>query len=821
MPSQPSNDWERVRQVFEAALLQPAEQRASFVAHSCRDQPAIHDQVAALLASHDRASSFLETPAGVLLGHSASGHASADPAVDPNIGRAIGSYHVESCIGHGGMGTVYRAVRDDDAFRKTVALKLVRGGRYSGYFERRFLLERKILAGLQHPNIATVLDGGTTDAGQPYLVMEYVEGQPITEYSAARAASIPERVALFRIVCAAVQYAHQNLVIHRDIKPANVLVDSHGVPKLLDFGIAKLLTSGAEADVAPTVTMVPVMTPEYASPEQVKGQTVTTASDVYSLGVLLYELLTGRRPYEVQAESLTAIVKAVCETEALAPSEAAHGRNRAILRGDLDTIVLKALRKEPERRYQSAGELSEDLRRHLEGRPVTARADTIGYRAGKFVRRNRAAVTAAVLIAASLVGGIVTTTWQARLAERRFDEARRLIRSVIFDIQPKLGAVPGTTQLRKELIESTLEYLVALGRDAGDDPRLLRELSASYVQLARVQGIQGNANVGDIQAARRTLGEAEKLVARLSKIDPDDPDSLHEAAVLERYLALSFLYEAAYAPAREHSRRAVDLAERAVKIRPDFQAREDLADTRRTLANSSDSAEEFARSQAIYESLLRERPDESRVLRNLSQVYKYAAGLHYQKGEERPGLDLIAKAHAIDEKLLAADPEDPQAQDDLSFSLNQLSWGYSKLGDLTAALAASERSLAMRERMVAQNPGEARAQERLGYVLRAIALLRRQAGDRATSLRDYQRAHAIYTDLRARGYGGAYAASELGSTALELGDLESENLHAEEACRWYRQSAAVFGELAARGALRSDSHGEAEKARRAAAACGE
>src|SRR5688572_29302845 len=314
MPSQPSNDWERVRQVFEAALLQPAEQRASFVAHSCRDQPAIHDQVAALLASHDRASSFLETPAGVLLGHCASGHASADPAVDPNIGRGIGSYHIESCIGHGGMGTVYRAVRDDDAFRKTVALKLVRGGRHSEYFERRFLLERKILAGLQHPNIATVLDGGTTDAGEPYLVMEYVEGQPITAYCAARAASTTERVALFRTVCAAVQYAHQNLVIHRDIKPANVLVDRDGVPKLVDFGIAKLLTSGAEADLAPAATMVPVMTPDYASPEQVKGQTVTTASDVYSLGVLLYELLARRPPYEVHAESLTAIVKAVCET---------------------------------------------------------------------------------------------------------------------------------------------------------------------------------------------------------------------------------------------------------------------------------------------------------------------------------------------------------------------------------------------------------------------------------------------------------------------------------------------------------------------------
>jgi eukaryotic-like serine/threonine-protein kinase len=692
------HDWERVRHVFEAALLQPAEQRASFVAHSCRDEPAIHGQVIALLASHDRASGFLETPAGVLLGHQVGLKADttngatdgASGGKDPNIGRVIGSYRIESCIGHGGMGTVYRAVRDDDAFRKTVALKLVRGGRHSEYFERRFLLERKILAGLQHPNIATVLDGGTTDGGQPYLVMEYVQGQPITEYFAARAvpglrglayvSANSERVALFRIVCAAVQYAHQNLVIHRDIKPANVLVDRHGVPKLVDFGIAKLLTPGSEADAAPVATIVPAMTPEYASPEQVKGQTVTTASDVYSLGVLLYELLAGKRPYEVPAGSLTAIVKAVCETDAVAPSEAALGRNRAALRGDLDTIILKALRKEPERRYQTARELSEDLERYLEGRPVSARADTVGYRTGKFVRRHRTAVTASLLVAASLIAGIVTTTWQARLAQRRFDEARRLIRSVIFDIQPKLGAVPGTTQLRKDLIESTLEYLVALGRDAGDDPRLLRELSASYVQLARVQGIQGNANVGDSQAARRTLGEAETLVARLLKIDPDDPESLHEAAVLERYLALSFLYEAAYPTAQEHARRAVDLAERAVKVQPDFQAREDLADTRRTLANCTDSAEEFARSQAIYESLLRERPDEARVLRNLSQVYKYAAGLHYQKGEERPGLDLIAKAHAIDEKLLAADPDDPQAQDDLSFSTEPAQLGLLQAG---------------------------------------------------------------------------------------------------------------------------------------------
>jgi non-specific serine/threonine protein kinase/serine/threonine-protein kinase len=816
--------WHRAKEVFLAALTRASELRGAFLDEACGDDDELRREVDGLLAAHQAAGGFLSSPIGLDGGAEELSASGAGP-------QRIGPYQILDTIAHAGMGTVYRAVRDDDAFRKTVALKLVRSGPHSDYSERRFRQERQILARLQHPNIATVLDGGTTESGQPYLVMEYVDGQPITDFCAARGMGTRERLALFRTVCGAVQYAHQNLVVHRDLKPANVLVDGHSVPKLLDFGIAKLLASGIDPELAPTATLLPMMTPEYASPEQVKGQTLTTASDVYSLGVLLYELLAGQRPYEVQADSLEGIVQAICQTQPRAPSEAATERtgttgaartlpSASELRGDLDTIVLKALRKEPERRYRTAHELSEDLRRHLEGLPVTARADTIGYRAGKFVRRHRTAVAAAVLVMASLLGGIVTTTRQARLAQRRFDDARRLIHTVVFDIQPKMGAVPGTTPLRKDLIESTLKYLEALTRDAGDDPGLLRELASSYVQLARVQGLAGEANVGDTQASRRTLGEAEKLVERLLTLDPNGPESLHEAVLVERALALSFLYEAAYAPAQQHGRRAVELAERLVGIRPDFQAREDLADAHRTFANSSDSVEAYGRSREIYESLLLEKPGEPRVLRNLSQVYKYVAGLHYQKGEDRAGLDLIAKARAIDERLLAANPENPQAQEDLTFSLNQLSWGYSKLRDLPGALAAQQESLAMVEKIVAQNPGEARAQERLAYALRAVALLRRQTGDPAAALRDYLRAHAIYSDLRARGYGGAYVGAELGITELELGELAAAGGRRAEACQWYRRSGAVFGELAAQGALRSDSHEEAEKARRAAAACG-
>jgi eukaryotic-like serine/threonine-protein kinase len=801
-----SPTWQRQNDVFLAALELAPERRRAYLDEACADDDELRRLVVELLAAHDAAGSFLSTPIGL------------GGDLDPPSPERIGPYQILDTIGRGGMGRVYLAVRDDDSFEKTVALKLVRGGRTSDDFERRFRQERQILAGLQHANIATLLDGGTAEDGQPYLVMEYVKGRPITERCQALAMTTRQRVALFRAVCGAVQYAHQNLVVHRDIKPANVLVDDHGVPKLLDFGIAKLL--GTAAEPAPTATVLPLMTPEYASPEQVRGQTVTTASDIYSLGVLLYELLADRRPYEVKAESLESLLHTVCETEPRPPSQVV-ARPRAVeLRGDLDTIVLKALRKEPERRYRTAHDLSEDLRRHLEGLPVSARADTFGYRAGKFVRRHRAAVTAAVLVSLSLVGGIASTAWQARLAQRRFDEARQLIHTVIFDLQPKLAAVPGTTPLRKELIESTLTYLQALARDAGDDPTLLRDLAASYVQLARVQGLRGEANVGDIEGAHRSLGEAKKLVDRLLQLDPDAPESLFEAFIVERQLALSFLHEGAYGPASEHAGRALERAERLLAIEPDFRARHAVADAYRTRGNCTDSADDFRRSQDLYEKLLLEKPGDPRVSQNLSQAHKYLAGLHYQKGEDRAGLDLIVKAHAIDETLLAADPENPAAQDDLTFSLNQLSWGYSRLGDLPAALAASQRSLALREKILDRNPADRRAKDRLAYTLRALALVRRKSGDPVGSLADYQRAHALYLELRAVGYGGAYVGSNLGITELELGDLAAEQGRRAEACDWYRRSAAVFGELEARGALLSDSHAEAERARVSAADCG-
>jgi tRNA A-37 threonylcarbamoyl transferase component Bud32/tetratricopeptide (TPR) repeat protein len=422
MMPQASERWARVKQLFEAAADLAPSERASLLSDECDGDTALRCEVESLLESDSQTDGFIEQPAFEVprdLFPEA-------PEEESLAGRQFGAYQIIREIGRGGLGAVYLAARADDEYRKEVAIKLVRRGLDTEDILRRFRNERQILAQLDHPNIARLIDGGTTDEGLPYFVMEYVNGEPIAAYCDAHSLGTTERLNLFRKVCAAVTYAHQNLVIHRDLKPSNILVASDGEPKLLDFGIAKLLGQDEEA-LAQTMAGQRVMTPEYASPEQVKGERITTASDVYSLGVLLYELLTGRRPYRLKTRTPDEISRAITTQEPERPSTAiARGDgnsksqipNSKLLRGDLDNIVLMAMRKHPARRYASVGQFSEDIRRHLAGLPVIARKDTVSYRAGKFVRRHRIGVAAAALIVLSLLGGIIATLIEVRTAHR-------------------------------------------------------------------------------------------------------------------------------------------------------------------------------------------------------------------------------------------------------------------------------------------------------------------------------------------------------------------------------------------------------------------
>jgi serine/threonine protein kinase len=333
----------------------------------------------------------------------------------------IGPWRITGTLGQGGMGTVYEAVREDDQFEKRVAIKLLALG-VDKAAEERFRNERQILASLVHPHIALLLDGGATPDGQPYLVIERIEGVSVTEYAAREELTVEQRLELFGRICSAVQYAHQNLVVHRDIKPGNILVTADGAPKLLDFGIAKLLDT--DSDTA--ATGVRMLTPDYASPEQLRGEPVTTATDIYLLGLLLYELLTAQNPHQLVASTGPSMERAVCELELPRPSAVADPRWRRSLEGDLDTIILKALRKEPERRYGSVERLWGDIRRHLDGLPITARQDTLFYRSSKLVRRHRLAFGTAALVMVTLGAGAVVSAREASRAERRFEQVRRL-----------------------------------------------------------------------------------------------------------------------------------------------------------------------------------------------------------------------------------------------------------------------------------------------------------------------------------------------------------------------------------------------------------
>ena len=435
--------WLRIEEVFQSALDSAPENRAAILDAECGDDAELRREVESLLASHEESDptkpDALHEALGVLQQHT----------LQVEGEKKFGAYRVLRTIGRGGMGSVYLAARADDAYQKLVAIKVILRGLDSDEIVSRFRSECRILATLDHPNITRLLDAGTTADGLPYFVMEYIEGRPIEEYCDARKLSITERLRLFQQVCSAVRYAHQNLVVHRDIKPGNVLVTDEGVPRLLDFGIAKILAPSNEARDQ-TLTRLHPFTPEYASPEQVRGEAITTASDVYSLGILLYQLLTGLRPYRLETVGAADLERAICNQDPERPStvflkeppgqegtssrrtpesisqvrEGAPDRLRRRLQGDLDNIVLMALRKEPQRRYASVEQFSEDIDRHLGNLPVMARPDTARYRSAKFVARHKAGVAAAALVLLTLTAGICATFWQAHAARQERDRAR-------------------------------------------------------------------------------------------------------------------------------------------------------------------------------------------------------------------------------------------------------------------------------------------------------------------------------------------------------------------------------------------------------------
>ena len=499
--------WKRIEELLDrCAGLSPTE-RDEEIARTCGDDEELRSRIERLVAAAQLDDGFLQTPTLDRLPGTA-------PAEDQPPGSQIGSWRLEHPIGSGGMGTVYLAHRSDGQFEQSVALKLIKRGMDTDDILRRFRNERQVLADLTHPGIARLIDGGATEIGRPYLVMEYVAGQPIDRWCNALELGVDERLQLFSEVCRAVHHAHEHLVVHRDLKPTNILVNDEGAPKLLDFGIAKVLdASGSVRTLDMTSTEGRLMTPEYAAPEQIRGGRVSPATDVYSLGVILYELLTGSRPYRWTTKLRSDLERVICEEEPPRPSsvvgrpdgeEPSGGaprrartetrKLRARLAGDLDTIVLKSLRKEPERRYAGAHELLEDIDRALDGRPIHARPDTWHYRMRRYVARNRLFVAAASAVMASLSVGLVLTETSRRALQRERDNVFHL--SALQDLE-------GLRTRADELWPAHPEHVQAYRSWLDDAHRLQRDLDAHRAQLKELRERASSVAESDDQTAPR------------------------------------------------------------------------------------------------------------------------------------------------------------------------------------------------------------------------------------------------------------------------------------------------------------------------------
>ncbi len=581
--------WQEIKRIFDAAVeLAPSEQGA-YLDTACPNADT-RREVERMLAA-DYATVLDHSP---LATHSFVEGARLE-------GRRIGRYRIVSEIGRGGMGAVFAAVRDDGEFDQKVAVKVILSGLNTDTIARRFRNERQILASLEHPNIARLLDGGMSDDGLPFYVMEFIEGEPIDEYCRARDLSLHARLELFRQVCAAVSYAHRRLIVHRDIKPSNILVTPAGEVKLLDFGIAKVVSQTNEGALG-TATQLGLMTPAYASPEQFRGEQVTTATDIYSLGVVLYRLLTGQLPYNLNGLRLDQMLRLVCETEPPRPSQAIVQsgssvtgnfadddsvevesteetqfaiRNPHALKGDLDNIVLKALKKEPERRYESIEQFAEDVRRYLEQLPVSARPDTFSYRASKFVKRNRVGVIAASLVFFALIAGIVGTTYQARAArrereraEKRFEQVRKLANNVVFKYHDAIADLPGATATREMLVKDALEYLDNLSQDAQDNPALAQELALTYLKIGNVQGETYRANLGDSAGALVSYGKSVEILEILVRKDDKNATLLNNLRLAAQQKAYLLVRLQQWKEAEEMGQRVLDISRRLVSLDP-------------------------------------------------------------------------------------------------------------------------------------------------------------------------------------------------------------------------------------------------------------
>jgi serine/threonine protein kinase/tetratricopeptide (TPR) repeat protein len=734
------DQWKALSPYLDQALAMNDDVRAAWLSSLGEQDPALAAQLGALLDEHRvlAQEGFLENRRWAL------------PNSTGLAGQTLGPYTLISQIGQGGMGSVWLGRRSDGRFERKAAVKFVNIALAGPATEERFKREGSILGRLTHPHIAELLDAGISSDGQPYLILEYVDGTTIDKYCDQHKLDLEARVRLFLDVLAAVAHAHANLIVHRDIKPSNVLVTTGGEVKLLDFGIAKLLEGEGQTGAATFLTHEggSALTPQYAAPEQVTGQPVTTATDVYALGVLLYLLFTGQHPTGPGPHSPAELVRAIVETEpARASGTIASADDKTIaekrgttpeklqrqMRGDLDTIVGKALKKNPQERYASVTGFAGDLQRYLKHEPISARPDTFAYRTAKFLRRNRTVVALTTIAIALVIGSLSTGLWIAnrerKAAERRFAQVRQLANKFIA-LDQDIRGVPGSTKVRMEMVTDSLEYLTSLGSDVSGDRDLALEIAYAYVRVAHVQGDPTSPNLGQFAEAEASLNNASRFVDPVLSKDSTNPRALFVATTIA------------------HDRMI-------------------LAD------NRGDQAEELkdaATTAALIERFMSTRPVEFRDLYSMRYFYVNIAGTYIDGRNFHDAIRYCQRALEI------AVPG-PRANDLRGSALEVLGLARWQSGDLDGALETALESIALKKHEAEAAGGHASLRINLanGYDLEGMILGRADAepslGRSPEALAEFQKALDIAEDLAQKDANDFLGRHHVAIASLEIGNI--------------------------------------------------
>ncbi|HQZ82668.1 MAG TPA: serine/threonine-protein kinase [Pyrinomonadaceae bacterium] len=825
-----SAQWKLIKDAFAAVGEMPPDDRQAFLNGL---DASVRADVERLIKADREAEDFIEKPV-------VAPRADRDTEEMPT---AIDDYTIVEKLGSGGMGTVYLAHHAGEGFSQQVALKLIKRGMDTGLVLKRFLIERQILAALDHPNIARMLDGGSTPDGLPYFVMEYVDGREIREFCTAEKYGLDERLELFRKVCSAVVAAHRNLVVHRDLKPSNILVTRDGEPKLLDFGIAKLLSPDWSSDTdEATVTQFRVMTPEYASPEQIEGKATSTSTDVYSLGVILYELLTGARPYDTKGKAPNELIQFLLSSEPPRPSTAARTRESGKtasdtpatgggedplvrmtarieatgvepkrLQGDLDNIVLKALRREQDRRYQSVEEFAEDVRKFQAGLPVTATADSRSYRLKKFIRRHRTGAVGVSVAAALLIAATGVTGWQytvanreRNMAEQRFAQVRALARSMIFEYYDGIAAISGTTEIRQKMVTDALQYLDGLAAEGTAEPSLKREIAEGYEKIGDLLGNPFRySGLGDTKGAVESYRKSFAIRQELFDADQNNVEDLigirnGEMRMCEGLWALGGFTEAkghcdkSVSYTQEAERRGVENDRGAAidSYNRSSQVREQLADYDGALAIQQTAL-------AMTKADLAADPDDLKKAMAVAACEVRLGDITYQKRDYSGSLQHMLNALPAVERMYEQNKDAAKPKYNLAMMYGRVAAVQVEVGEVQPAVEYNRKAVALSEEIVAEDPKNNLSKMNLATLVGNYAESLCRTGKTSECFEQYHRSIKIYDDVYGADPSYNYSKGNYVSTQTYFADNLLKAGRTDEAVEHYAKALSMAKQLSA------------------------